>query len=49
MAQSTVERILSDFFEMVPFSVAVIDRNYDIIEANQNFKDYFGEWAGKKC
>ncbi len=49
MAQSTVERIKSDFFEMVPFSVALIDKNYEILEANQNFEDYFGEWEGKKC
>ncbi|MBT8393004.1 MAG: PAS domain-containing protein [Ignavibacteriaceae bacterium] len=36
-------------FEQVPFNVAVIDRDYNVVEANQNFKDYFGNWKGKKC
>lgn len=36
-------------FEQVPFNVAVIDRNYNIVDANQNFKDYFGSWKKKKC
>ncbi len=39
----------SMFFQEVPFSVAIIDRDYNIVEANKNFEDYFGEWRGKKC
>jgi len=33
----------------VPFNIAVIDRNYNIIKANKNFEEYFGKWKGKKC
>jgi PAS domain S-box-containing protein len=36
-------------FEQVPFNVAIIDREYNIIEANENFRKYFGEWGGEKC
>ena len=36
-------------FEMVPFSVAVIDRHYRVVAANSNFEDYFGEWRGLRC
>jgi PAS domain S-box-containing protein len=36
-------------FELVPFNIAVIDREFNIIEANRNFTVYFGEWKGKKC
>jgi PAS domain S-box-containing protein len=36
-------------FEQIPFNVAIIDKDYNIIEANKNFKDYFGNWRGKKC
>jgi PAS domain S-box-containing protein len=38
-----------EFFEIVPFNVAVIDRNYNIVSANNNFKEYFGDWNDKKC
>jgi PAS domain S-box-containing protein len=36
-------------FQQVPYNVAVIDREYNIIEANDNFTEYFGDWRGKKC
>lgn len=39
----------SRFFQLVPFSVAIIDRDYNIIDANNNFRDYFGEWENRKC
>jgi PAS domain S-box-containing protein len=36
-------------FHQVPFNVAVIDRDYNIVDANKDFHSYFGEWRGKKC
>jgi len=36
-------------FEQIPFNVAIIDKDYNIIEANNNFKQYFGEWKKQKC
>ncbi|MCK5125500.1 MAG: PAS domain-containing protein [candidate division Zixibacteria bacterium] len=36
-------------FEEVPFNVAVIDREYNIVHANGNFTEKFGKWQGKKC
>jgi len=36
-------------FEEVPLNVAVIDREYNIVEANDRFTRQFGEWRGKKC
>ncbi len=41
--------IHSEFFQMVPYMVAVIDRDYNIVEANANFEDFFGKWKNKKC
>jgi signal transduction histidine kinase len=29
--------------------VAVIDREYNIVQANTNFEGYFGNWQNKKC
>lgn len=42
--QSMVEAI-----EQVPFNIAVIDRDYFVVDANENFKEYFGAWEGKHC
>ena len=38
-----------ELFQQVPFNVAIIDRDYNIIEANDNFTEYFGRWKGRKC
>jgi len=53
-ARESLPRRLEDMvhralFEEVPFNVAVIDRDYNIVLANQNFTARFGDWRGKKC
>jgi len=35
--------------EEVPFNIAVIDRDYNVVEANRSFERHFGDWRGKKC
>ncbi len=39
----------AQLFQQVPVNIAVIDRDYQIVEANQNFADKFGDWNGRKC
>jgi len=39
----------SELLERIPFNVVIIDRDYNVIEANSNFAAYFGEWRGRKC
>ncbi len=53
-SRSKVPRRLTDMiyqslFQHVPFNVAIIDRDYNIVEANKNFTEHFGDWHGKKC
>jgi PAS domain S-box-containing protein len=36
-------------FELVPFNVSVIDREFRIVAANGSFEEYFGEWRGRRC
>jgi PAS domain S-box-containing protein len=36
-------------FEQVPCNIAVIDRDYNIIQANRNFHQTYGEWRGRAC
>lgn len=43
------DSILQELFQQVPFNVAVIDRDFNIVRANNNFKDYFGNWRNQKC
>jgi PAS domain S-box-containing protein len=40
---------LTDLAEQVPFNIVLIDRNYNVIDANRQFKECFGEWKGKHC
>ena len=43
------DNILQELFQQVPYNVAVIDKDYNIVQANKNFEEYFGNWHGKKC
>jgi PAS domain S-box-containing protein len=36
-------------FELVPFNVAVVDRDLRVVAANGNFEEYFGDWRGRRC
>lgn len=36
-------------FQLVPYNIAVIDRQFNVVEANERFADTFGEWQGRKC
>jgi len=38
-----------DLFNQVPVNIAVIDRDYRIVDSNTKFINTFGEWQGKKC
>lgn len=45
-----VNDLLSDaLFEEIPWNIAVIDRDFNIVRANSNFRSYFGDWRGKRC
>jgi len=38
-----------DLFNQVPVNIAVIDRDYRIVDSNTKFITTFGDWQGKKC
>ena len=39
----------TQLFDRVPSSIAIIDRKYNIIDANKNFDEEFGLWDGRYC
>ncbi|MBU8934335.1 MAG: PAS domain-containing protein [candidate division Zixibacteria bacterium] len=43
------DMVYKALFNEVPFCVAVIDRKYNVVEANEAFERNFGDWRGKKC
>ncbi len=38
-----------EMLEQLPFNAAVIDRNFNIVDANAAFEECFGEWRNRKC
>jgi PAS domain S-box-containing protein len=38
-----------ELLEQMPFNVAIIDHDYNVVEANSAFTDSFGSWRGRKC
>ncbi len=45
-----IKDLLADqFYNLVPFNVAIIDKSFNIVQANSHFREYFGDWEGKKC
>ena len=48
--QSELDQLLGrSMFELVPFNVAVIDREFNIVAGNGNFEEYFGNWRDRRC
>ncbi|MBU0995989.1 MAG: PAS domain-containing protein [Proteobacteria bacterium] len=41
--------IREHLFNVVPMSIAVIDRDFNLVYANKPFEEKFGKWKGKKC
>ena len=41
--------IFKELYQQIPFNVAVIDADFNIVEANNNFAEHFGKWQNKKC
>ena len=36
-------------FDQVPIAISIIDRNYNIVDANPRFEQAYGEWQGRRC
>ncbi len=36
-------------FEQLPFAIAIMDMESNVVAANRNFGEYFGDWRGRKC
>ena len=50
MVLSSYENWLeTELFENAPLNISVIDRDYNIVQANRNFVSLFGEARGRKC
>ncbi len=41
--------VRTQLWDQVPVRIAVIDREYKIVEANRSFQEAFGEWRSRPC
>jgi PAS domain S-box-containing protein len=41
--------IQAGVFDQAPITIAVIDKEFNIVEANRAFEETYGPWKGKKC
>jgi PAS domain S-box-containing protein len=48
-SQAEVNQLLSSSMLQAPFNVAVINRDHQIVAANENFQEYFGTWRDRYC
>ena len=39
----------ANLFNAVPMAIGAIDRQFNLVYANQAFEKMFGPWQGKKC
>jgi PAS domain S-box-containing protein len=43
------EWLRAHLFDQVPVAISIIDRNYNIVDANPRFEQAYGEWRGRPC
>jgi histidine kinase len=36
-------------FEQLPFAISIMDMESNLVAANHNFGEFFGDWRGRKC
>jgi PAS domain S-box-containing protein len=47
--RENLDWMYGQMFQCMPYNAAIIDRDFNVIEANDNFEEYFGSWQGRKC
>ena len=49
-SSSYIQSIISNYFDYLPFKVAIMDKNHYIVAVNQKFKQTYGNnWERNKC
>lgn len=48
-AQEIQDWIRAHLFDQVPIGISIIDRDYQIVDANPRFEESFGQWRGRPC
>ena len=44
-----VKWIRERLFDAVPMGIAVVDREFNVVHANEAFENMFGSWKNRKC
>ncbi|OGU55820.1 MAG: hypothetical protein A2X64_11285 [Ignavibacteria bacterium GWF2_33_9] len=46
---NSVDNIITNYFDLLPFKVMILDKNQNVVAANKNFNRTYGDWINKKC
>jgi hypothetical protein len=49
MSQDLEHLLGEQIIERLPYRVAIIDRQLNVVQANSLFEHCYGKWEGKKC
>ena len=49
ISEDIKEWVRNELWHQVPINIAVIDRNYILVEANRQFQTKYGSWRGRSC
>jgi PAS domain S-box-containing protein len=47
--QEIQDWLRAHLFDQVPIAISIIDRNYNIVDANPRFEQAYGLWKGRPC
>lgn len=47
--QEIQEWLRAHLFDQVPIAISIIDRDYNIVDANPRFEQAYGRWRGRPC
>ena len=47
--QEIQDWLRAHLFDQVPIAISIIDRNYNIVDANPRFEQSYGHWKGRPC
>ncbi len=47
--QEIQDWLMAHLFDQVPIAISIIDRDYNIVDANPRFEQAYGKWQGRLC
>lgn len=49
MENTNIKHIISNYFDLLPFKVIIMDKNQNVVAANKKYEKTYGNWENQKC